>query len=143
MPIIGFNFEKILVERKNPIQKNVSVKNDIGIKDLTEQEVTIGNKKEKVLRFDYEFKVTYEPGIGEILMIGHILYTDEAKKQKELLNKWKKKQNVDDNLMQTLLNTVLFKCNIKALTLADELGLPPPIRLPKFKVKDKSTGYIG
>jgi len=136
MPIVGFNFDKILVERKNKITGKINIKQNLGIVGIEQEKLLLGNQdKEQVLKFNFNFDVNYE-NIGQITVLGHVLFLDESKKIKTILEDWKKKK-IDQNLTEQILNVVLFRCTVKALTLAQEVNLPPPIRLPSIEKTKK------
>lgn len=143
MPVIGFNFDKLLVEKKNPPKQNIKIKNDINVKGVKQEEVAIGNKKESILRFDFEFSSEYQPNVADIKIGGHILYTDTAQELKKIFENWKKTKKLAPDLMLNLFNIILVKCNIKALSLSQDLNLPPHIRLPTINPKVNTRDYIG
>ncbi len=144
MPIVGFNYIKIDVEKKNSVKGNVNIHNNVTIKNVEKSDVDISNDKQQVARFNFEFTSKYEPEIGKIVLGGNILYLDEQKKIKEILDTWKKEKRVEKELMTTILNTILAKCNIQALILSESVNLPPPIPLPKVEVNAKeNNSYIG
>ncbi|MBL7101025.1 MAG: hypothetical protein ISS23_03670 [Nanoarchaeota archaeon] len=143
MPIVGFNFDKILVEKTNPISGGVQVKNNMSIKNVEEQELFLGKKKENVLKFSFEFSSTYEPKIGLVSINGHILFMEDPSEIKKIMDSWKKKKSVPQTLMSHLLNTVLMRCNVKTLILSSDVNLPPHIRLPTISPKAKASEYIG
>ncbi len=143
MPIVGFNFDKISVEKMNPIRGKVQVKNDMSIKDVEKQELILGRKKEDVLKFTFEFSSKYEPKIGLISIRGHILFMEEPAEVKKIMEGWKNKKNLPQSLMTMLLNTVLVRCNVKTLVLAHEVNLPPHIRLPTISPKSQASEYVG
>jgi len=143
MPIVGFNFDKILVEKTNPIKGKVQVKNDMSIKDVEQQELVLGRKKEDVLKFSFEFSSKYEPKIGLISIKGHILFMEGAAEVKKIMDGWKKKKFLPQDLMGHLLNTVLMRCNVKTLVLSHEVNLPPHIRLPTISPQSKAQDYVG
>ena len=58
-------------------------------------------------------------------------------KVKEVLDGWKKDKKLPKEIMTTILNSVLTKCNIQALILSEQINLPPPIPLPKLQVGQK------
>jgi len=71
------------------------------------------------------------------------LYVEEPKKAKEILSGWKKDKKLDKELMATLLNTLLVKCNVQALILSQQINLPPPIPLPKVQMAAQESKYTG
>lgn len=143
MPIVGFNFDKITVEKKGPIRGRVQVKNNMSIKNVEQQELIMGKKKEDVLKFSFEFSSNYEPKIGIIDIKGHILFIESPAEVKKIMDGWKKKKVIPQALMALLLNSVLMRCNVKALVLAHEVNLPPHIRLPTIQPKSDVNQYIG
>lgn len=143
MAVIGFNFNKINVEKKEITQGKVNISNNVAIKNIEQKDIALGKNKQDALKFTFEFSSKYEPGLGNILLGGDVLYLTDAKKSKEILDGWKKEKKIPKEIMAGILNTVLSKCNIQALILSQEVNLPPPIPLPKVKVGDKSKDYIG
>ncbi|MFH1455856.1 MAG: hypothetical protein ABIF40_02815 [archaeon] len=132
MPIVGFNFDKIDAEKKRPVEPPVNVNTGVVVKDMKEEKLPVG-KSETVLRVDFEFTVKYEPGIADILLGGHLLYLDESKKAKDILNTWKKDKKLGHDVMQVIMNTILIKSNVKALMISQELNLPPHVKLPTIQ----------
>jgi len=144
MPIVGFNFERVLGEKKNIISKEVKIRNNASITGILEERLPIEGSKGEVLKFTFEYITSYEPEIGEIELKGHILYLDDTKKIKEILKSWRKDKKIPQELMQQLLNTIIRRSSIKALTLSEELNLPPQIPLPKLTpLKPENNEYIG
>ena len=143
MPVVGFNFDKLSIERLNPIKEGISVKNDLSIKNIEKEEVTIGTKKDTALKFSFEFLSSYEPKIAKIIINGHVLYMDNEKELKKLLDDWKKKKEIDKKIASQIINTALIKSNIKALHLSQDMNLPPHIRLPTINPQADTKDYIG
>ena len=135
MPIVGFNFDKILVEKKDKISGKIDIKQNMGITKIEQEKLMLGGS-EQVLKFSFEYKIDYGKP-GEIALLGHVLYLEEPKKIKAILDEWKKKKKIEPKLMEQVLNAVLFKCTIKSLNLAQKINLPPPIRLPMVKAPQK------
>lgn len=142
MPIVGFNFTKILVERKAQRPGKISISNNIAIKKVEAEEFTIGTSKQKGLRFEFEFKSTYKPNVGQILLNGIVLFIDKPKKVEEVLKVWKKEKKVPKDIGTAILNTALNRCNIQAIVMSKEINLPSPIPLPRIKTRQQA-GYIG
>lgn len=145
MPVVGFNFDKISVERTGKIQPGIQARNSMEIKDIITEDVLLGkNKKQEVLKFSFEYSVFYDPKIGSTILQGHMLYTDEPNKLKEILNAWKKDKQIEPKLKAQLMNTALIRCSIKALNLSQEVNLPPHLRMPTVSpYADKAREYIG
>ncbi len=134
MTIVGFNFIKIEVEKKNSSAGKINISNNVSIKEVTDTDLSLGTEKQKAIKFVFEFVSTYEPKIGKILFGGEVLFMDEASKVKKIMDEWKKNKRVEKALMSTILNAVLTKCNVQALILSQEVNLPSPIPMPKVKM---------
>jgi hypothetical protein len=146
--IIGFNLTRILVEKdaSDKPQKIEKVSTKTDISNISEQKIEI---KEKVaLKFSFNFNVDYEKNVAKIKMEGSILYLADPKQAKEILESWKKKE-IPKEIRINILNSILSRCNIKALGLEEDMGLPTHFPLPRFqpqeekKVEKSKTGYAG
>lgn len=144
MPVVGFNFDKISVERTGKIQKGMKVRNSMEVRDITTEEISLGEKKQDVLKFSFEYGVFYDPEVGSAVLQGHLLYADNPSKLKTILNAWKKDKQVEPALKAQLLNTALIRCNIKALNLSQDVNLPPHLPMPTINpYAQKAKEYIG
>jgi len=136
MTIVGFNFTKLEAEKKDMIKGKINVSNNVTISKVEEKKLAIGNDKQKVLAFTFEFASKYEPNIGSIKFTGDVLFMDDSKKVKEILDGWEKDKKLPKEIMPGILNTALNKCNIQALILSEQINLPPPIPLPKLQAAE-------
>ena len=142
--IVGFGFTKLSVEKNSAPKGKVDINNNVTIKDVQEDNFSLGKDKQDVLRFIFEFTSKYEPAIGTILFEGELLYLEDTKKVKEILSSWKKDKKIPKEIMAGLLNTILTKCNVQALILSQEVNLPPPIPMPKVQLAEQvEKNYIG
>ena len=114
----------------------------MAIKNVEEADLSLANKKQAGLRFEFEFTSVYDPKVGDITMNGEVIFLADEKKSKEIVKGWKKEKKVPKEITSSVLNTVLQKCNIQALILARDINLPPPIPLPKVNVAN-TKNYIG
>src|SRR3989338_1765305 len=144
MPFIGFNFDKISAERSlEELKGNVNVKHNLNIIDLNQEEVNL-DKKQEVLKFTFEFLLKYEPNLGSVKIQGHLLFLENPKRMKEILQEWKKNKKIPQDIMRSLFNTILAKANIKALQLTQDINLPPHIPMPRLEQTKKNVNeYIG
>jgi hypothetical protein len=145
MPIIGFNFNKLKVEKKSQPTWPIKTRNDFNIVKIDTVEVPLSGQKSDVLSFEFEYSVDYDPKAANILIGGQILYSEEPKKIKEIMSSWKKEKKLKPELMGKLINFALIKCHIKALSLSQDVNLPPHIGLPLIKKAEKpqKSDYIG
>jgi hypothetical protein len=133
MAIVGFNFTKILVEKKSGIKGKVDIKNNVSVKNVESTDLPLGTAKSKALKFSFEFISEYSPSIGQILFNGELLYMSEPSMQEEILKNWKKSKEIPKATMSEILNTILMRCNVQALVLSRDVNLPPPIPMPKVQ----------
>jgi len=135
MPVVGLQFNKITVEKFGPIKGKVSVNNNVMLKDVEKTDMTIGVSKQGVLKFHFEFTANYEPKLANITIIGFLTFLEKPETAKSIADSWKKDKKIPKEVMSSVLNTVLSRCNIEAMLLSREVNLPPPIPLPKVQVK--------
>lgn len=133
MAIVGFNFTKIQVEKNEVAKGKINVSNNISISSVDEKSLSLGSDKQKVLAFTFEFGSTYEPDIGHIKFTGEVLFIEDSKKVKEILDNWKKDKKLPKEIMANILNAILTKCHIHSLIMSEQVNLPPPIPLPKIQ----------
>ena len=133
MGIMGFSFNKMLIERKTLPKTNINIKNDVSIKGISEADVSIGTRREKILKFAFEFSSDYSPSVGRILLKGELAYSDKEEKQKEILEKWKKNKKLKEEVIKPIISYILNKCNVQSIILSKDVNLPPPVPLPKIK----------
>lgn len=134
MGIIGMNFksfEASIDDKK--VSGNIDINSVPLIENVKKKDVNMGSIKE-IVSIEFKFVTSYTPNIGNITIAGEILYqTDDVKK---VVSAWKDKK-LDDKIAVDVLNTILKKCLAKAVGLADELRLPPPVTFPIVKAEDK------
>lgn len=151
MTVISFAFDKYNVERKKPLEVPINVENGMNITDVREEEIPLSNgKKEKVLRFHYEYKVDYKPNQAIIEIGGHLIYLPPKGDAKEILENWQKDKKLSQEVMKQVMNNILLRCQVKALALGQDINLPPHIRLPTVssgpapkKEEKKKADYTG
>lgn len=142
MPIVGFQFDKISAQKVGDIKGKIDIAHNVNIKNVKQEELTL-DKKQSVLKFEFEFKVDYKPNLGDISLEGHLTYLDTPEKVKEIGDAWKKKKKLPDDITAGVINMVLAKSNIKSLILSQDVNLPPQIQLPKAAIKQNAENYIG
>ena len=135
MPIVGFSFDKIAVEKKNPIKGKVTVSSDIKLSSVEESKLSIDKP---CLKIDFEFFVKYDPSIGNVSLGGHIFYLESPDKIKNIVKEWKSSKKLPDGMSLEVLNTILTKCNIESLVLAEKINLPPQIPLGRMVPKKEA-----
>ena len=137
MKLIGFNFNKISIEKKSDKKENLKINTNINIVDISEIKTDFFNSKEILLGVQFNYTIDYSPSIAKIFFEGNILLSIDPKEAKEILKEWKSKK-LQDNFSNIVFNIVFRKCNIKALQLEDEMNLPLHLPMPIIKnQKDK------
>ncbi len=96
--------------------------------------ISISNVDENRAKMDFKFTVTYS-GIGVITIDGIVIYEGNAK---EILNEWKKKHRMPDNVAKEVHGAIINNCIIEAVILAKEVHLPPPIPPPAQFLQGKT-----
>jgi hypothetical protein len=132
MPIVGLNFDKIGAKKDNKIVGKVQIKNNVDIKNVEQEKLSVSSSDD-ILKISFEFKSTYEPEVGAIQLNGHVLYMDDPKKIDGIAKEWKKSKSLQKEISPLIINSVLARCNIKALVLSQDVNLPPHVRLPTLK----------
>lgn len=134
MAIIGFNFKKISAERKTYEQGAINTNLKLNITDLKPLKESPFKDKE-VFSFEFEFSITYlqnKKEIAELSFEGSVLYLTDKETAKSIKTDWESKK-IDENLNTAILNTIMTKCNVKALDLEESLNLPYHLRLPQLQ----------
>lgn len=135
MPILGVNFTKIEAERKNIPKGNVNISSNISIKGVEKNEFKLPGQES--IKIEFVFSADYNPDIGSIIVEGETIFVDEPKKLEGILSQWKKDKKLPEDILARVMNSLLEKCNIEALILGKEVGLPPSLNMPTVKVEKK------
>lgn len=138
--IVNFSLSRIQAAKQKELTGNIEASNNVKITDITEQNVASFAEKKSAVNIIFSYTVSYGEKIGLIEMEGKALYMIDDKEKKELLDQWKKEKKVDPKHSQKILNHILQKCNIRALSLEQEVGLPPHIPFPRVALKSEVAG---
>jgi len=133
MAIIGvvFNSMEARINRSRASGK-IKISSKPAIKNVEKRKISLPHI-EDVLVINFEFETKYEPELGGIKFTGEVLYTEEN--IDEIVKEWEKKQVLKDSIAVPVLNAVFRRCLTKAIEIAEELQLPPPINFPVVKSK--------
>ncbi len=137
MAIIGVSIDKINIEKSTNKKGIQNINNNISLKDLEIKDVSLGNDDSKGIAFHYEYNCKYMPNESFIKLNGVVIHIDKKEEIEKVKNQWDKEKKINYELMEKVLNAALSKGNIFAIKVADDLGLPPPVRMPRF-VKNES-----
>ncbi|MEM1535739.1 MAG: hypothetical protein QXQ82_00935, partial [Candidatus Pacearchaeota archaeon] len=130
MVIAGFSFKKILAEKLEPARGKIKINVKIDIEDILKEEIELLNKE--AIKISFSFSVEYEPKVASLLLEGELIFVDEPKKIKSILEGWKNKK-LDEKIRTSILNFIITRCNVKALQIEEELNLPFHLPMPRIK----------
>ena len=137
MKLIGFNFDKISVEKMASQFENLKINTKIDIPNISSVKSDLFKNKEELLGIKFSFNLNYEPNIAKIELIGTILLSLDSKIAKEALKQWKDKK-ISEEFKLPVFNIILRKATLRALRLEEEMNLPLHIQLPSLR-KDQET----
>lgn len=132
MRIIGFNFTKVSAERIKDSVENLKINTEVDFHNIKQIKSDILKTKDEILEIKFFYKVKYEPGFAVISLEGKALVSADSKTVKEILKNWKKK-TLPEQFRLPLVNTIMRKSSLRALSLEDELNLPLHIPMPSLK----------
>jgi len=105
MKIIGFNLTRIHAERNDQVKNNVSINQNIDIKDLVEENINMAG--EKALRLSFNLVINYSDDLAVIELGGGVLIMPDTEERKKLLDAWKDKK-IPEDLKIPLFNFVII-----------------------------------
>jgi len=131
MKFIGFNFNKIFIERINKKSVGEKINTKLDISSIEKLSNTF-NANDAILCVSFSYSIEYSPDVAKVDLCGDVLFSDNLVNVDEFIKKWESKE-MDDDFRLNLFNIILRKSNIRALQLEDDLGLPPHMQL--FSIK--------
>ncbi len=132
MTIAGFTFTRMLVERKSQAKGAVNINSNIGVVSAEEIDFVMGTQKQKGIKVIFDYRNSYAPDLGTLILNGEILYLSDQKRHDDLMKAWKKDKKFPDDVMVELYNIISTRGCLLAIQLSSTVGLPPPIPLPRF-----------
>lgn len=135
MPIVGFGFTKIQVEKQKQPKGKVSINSNVSITNAESYEIKLGDSSQKGIRFEFSFTTKYTPDIANISLTGEVFYMGTEEVTEEVLKEWDENKKVSKKVVVGIMNTILSKCNVQAIVLSHELNLPSPVPLPRVNIK--------
>jgi len=136
MNLVGFNFNKISIEKIGEINKNLKINTSMDISSIEKIENTLLRNVEGLINVVFNYKVDYEPDFAKIEFKGSMILSLEENQVKTILKNWKDKK-ISEEIKIPLFNTILRKSSVKALQLEEEMNLPYHMPLPKFSNQQK------
>ena len=136
MRLIGFNFDKISIERTSDSFKGLNIDTKIDVSEIKDSESNLLKIEGELITVKFKYSVEYEPKIAKLELGGNIILKTDKDEKEDIMKQWKDKKMPEDFKI-TLFNIILRKSNIKALELEDELNLPLHIPLPNLKKQEE------
>ncbi len=135
MRVVGFNFNKISIEKLKSSFDKLEIKTNIDILEIKNLKQDLLRSEESFIGVKFKFNLLYDPEIAKIELAGDIIFSVEDKATEDIIKQWKTKQ-IPEDFRVALYNFILRKSNLKALELEDEMNLPLHISLPFLKKED-------
>ncbi|MBI2583485.1 MAG: hypothetical protein HYW25_02360 [Candidatus Aenigmarchaeota archaeon] len=138
--IVGFTINGITAKRNDGVSVRGKEINVTTNPTITEIKLIDVLGKKDALRAKYVFKCEYEPRIGEISFEGDVLWKGNSEKETHhVAELWDKETKFEPAAATETMNTILRRCLTRAIGLADELRLPPPLQFPIVTTKEEKT----
>ena len=134
MRIIGFNLTKISVKREEQQKDQLKINQNIDIKEVKEEDIPI--TQDKSLKVFFNLAINYSEDYAKLEFEGSILVLPDKDELKKFMDSWKDKKIPEDTRIP-LFNFIMSKCNVKALALEDDMGLPLHIPMPRLSAENQ------
>ncbi|MBT4165842.1 hypothetical protein HOE04_02275 [archaeon] len=135
MKIIGYNLIKISIERKEDLQGELKIDQNIDIQDIQKETVPIS--AESAIKIKFRFTIDYSNDSAKLAFEGFLVVLPDKEELNKFLDAWKNKQLPEDHKIP-LFNFIMSKCNVKALALEDDLALPTHIQMPRISPQQET-----
>jgi hypothetical protein len=97
--------------------------------------------KDKEVTIDFQYTASYGP-VGMIKLEGSIFYEDDD--AKKIAKEWNETHKMPNEIASHIHTAIMHACVPEAVTVAKDLGLPPPIPLPQVRLgATPKTGQSG
>jgi len=132
MKIIGFNFNKVCIERFSDNLKGLKTSTSIDVENVKPLKQELFHTKEEVIEVKFSYNVNYSPDIAKVSLSGNIILLIDPKTAKKFTKEWKNKK-IPEEYKFIIFNVIMKKSTLKSIQLEDEMNLPLHISLPSLK----------
>ncbi len=108
--------------------------------DHNSQITQVMNPSEKNLTIEFQYTASYGP-IGMIKLEGTVNCEEDS--AKDIAKEWLDTRKMPDQFASAIHTAVMHACVPEAVTVAKDLGLPPPIPLPQVKLSSNTKQSQG
>ena len=136
MRLLGFNFNKISIEKKSTINEKLKTNININIAEIKEIKQKEFKTKDEIIGVDFIYTVDYSPEFAKVELKGFLALGFEPKDAKKVLKDWKE-QKMDEGFRYHLFDLILKKSTLKALELEESVNLP--LHMPLFSLKRQES----
>ena len=137
MKIIGFNFNKVYIEKFSENLNGLKINTNIDVKNVKQLKQELFHTKEEIIEIKFGYDIDYSPDIAKLSLLGNIILLVNLKTAKRFVKEWKDKKIPEEDKL-TLFNVIMKKSNLKSIQLEDEMNLPLHISLPSVKEINKT-----
>ncbi len=130
----------MLTEKKAQMKGEVNINTNIAVVSAEEIDFVMGTNKQKGIKVVFDYRNTYVPDLGTLIIGGEILYLSEQKKHDELMKGWNKNKKFPEDITAELFDMVSVRASVEAIHLSTTVGLPPPVPLPRFSAGQAQQG---
>lgn len=131
--LLGFNIISIEAERKENLEGELKISHSIKIETIKKYKQE--DIRQESLKIGFDFEINYEK-LGKVKISGNLFLLLNQKLLKEILTMWESKK-IDQKIQTLILNIIIQKATVKLLQIENDIGLPPHIKVPVLKAKEK------
>ncbi len=132
MTIAGFAFTKLLAEKKEGARGQTTINTNLSLISADEIDFVMGTAKQKGIKITFDYRNTYVPDVGTLIISGEILYISDPKRHESLMESWKKSKRFADDITAQVYDLISVRCSVEAMQISSTVGLPPPLPVPRF-----------
>lgn len=137
MKLIGFNLNKINIEKLKDSMEDLKINTNINLSEIKPVKADFFKSKEELIGVTFVYTLNYEPDLAKIEFKGNLVLAIDSKLNKEVLKQWEDKK-IPEDFRITIFNLILRKTSVRALQLEEEMNLPLHLALPSIKKQEKT-----